>query len=79
MDHVYFGNVVWIQVEACGCVYSFLHGDLGDVDIYMDIPEGMEHKLGECLKLEKTIYGLVQSARVYWQKTCKVFEDVGFE
>ena len=42
---------------------AFLHGDLEE-DIYMDCPEGMEDaQPDECLKLEHTIYGLVQSAR----------------
>jgi Reverse transcriptase (RNA-dependent DNA polymerase) len=41
---------------------AFLHGDLS-TEIYMSIPEGMNEDYDHCLQLEKTIYGLVQSAR----------------
>ena len=57
---------------------AFLHGDLKDTEIYMDCPPGMKHKEDECLRLNKSIYGLVQSARAYWEKTCEVFEAIGF-
>ena len=41
---------------------AFLHGVLGKgEEIYMDCPEGMVHTEDECLLLENTIYGLVQS------------------
>ena len=40
---------------------AFLHGDLKE-QIYMDCPEGMEHKEDECLLLIKSIYGLVQAS-----------------
>ena len=41
----------------------FLHGILGEgEEIYMDCPKGMVHSEDECLLLEKTIYGLVQSS-----------------
>ena len=57
---------------------AFLHGDLEE-EIYMDCPEGMEGgSPDKCLKLEKTIYGLVQSARMFFKKTVKKLEDIGF-
>jgi Reverse transcriptase (RNA-dependent DNA polymerase) len=43
---------------------AFLHGDLKKT-IYMEIPKGMEASIDECLILNKTIYGLVQSAREF--------------
>jgi len=46
---------------------AFLLGDLNE-EIYMDCPKGMEHEDDECLILEKAIYGLVQSARCYFNK-----------
>jgi len=42
---------------------AFLHGDLEGIEIYMDCQQGLEAKPDECLLLNKTIYGLVQSAR----------------
>lgn len=46
---------------------AFLHGELSEL-IYMDCPDGMDHKPDECLLLIKTIYGLVQSARQFYMK-----------
>jgi hypothetical protein len=43
---------------------GFLHGDLKET-IYMEIPNGMKANIDECLILNKTIYGLVQSAREF--------------
>jgi Reverse transcriptase (RNA-dependent DNA polymerase) len=42
---------------------AFLHGELQE-EINMNIPEGMNSDSNSCLLLTKTIYGLVQSARV---------------
>ena len=47
---------------------AFLHGDLEE-EIYMDCPQGLEGGSPlKCLKLEKTIYGLVQSSRMFFGK-----------
>ena len=43
---------------------AFLNGDLEE-EIFMDCPKGLEHEEDECLLLKWTIYGLVQSARMY--------------
>ena len=47
--------------------------------IYMDCPEGMQHGNDKCLKLDKTIYGLVQSAREYNLKFIGVLKKMGFK
>ena len=58
---------------------AFLNGELNE-EIYMDCPEGMEHEEGECLILNKTIYGLVQSARMYYLKFSDILVDkLGFK
>ena len=58
---------------------AFLHGILEEgEEIYMDCPEGMEHQEDECVLLEKTIYGLVQSARAYYKKFTAVLLEEGF-
>jgi hypothetical protein len=44
----------------------------------MNCPEGMNSGRDECLKLKKTIYGLVQSARAFWKKISSVLKDIGF-
>ena len=50
---------------------AFLHGKL-DVKIYMDCPDGLEHEEDECVLLDQTIYGLVQSARAYYSRIAGV-------
>jgi hypothetical protein len=46
---------------------AFLHGDLQE-EIYMNVPKGMNQDDNTCLLLKKTIYGLVQSAREFYNK-----------
>ena len=66
---------ILIDVEC-----AFLEGDLEE-EVYMECPEGLENsdKIKECLKLEKSIYGLVQSARQWWKKFVKILRQIGFE
>ena len=52
---------------------AFLHGDLGE-DIYMECPEGLDAEINECLKLLKSIYGLVQAARQWWKKLIEILK-----
>ena len=53
--------------------------------IYMKMPEGYETVTGEkiendeCVKLTKTIYGLVQAARQYFKKISATLTKMGFE
>jgi Reverse transcriptase (RNA-dependent DNA polymerase) len=57
---------------------AFLHGDLKET-IYMEILKGMEASIDECLILNKTIYGLVQSAREFYNKLVSALKDCGFQ
>ena len=58
---------------------AFLHGILGPgEEIYMDCPEGLKAGHDECLLLKKTIYGLVQSARAYYNRAKQVLLEAGF-
>ena len=56
---------------------AFLYGDLEE-EIYMEIPSGMEADADECVILEKTIYGLVQSARQFYKKMIEALKTCGF-
>jgi hypothetical protein len=56
---------------------AFLHGDLEE-EIYMECPEGMEHKPDECLLLNKTIYGLKQPSRMWFKKITEILRNLGF-
>jgi Reverse transcriptase (RNA-dependent DNA polymerase) len=57
---------------------AFFHGDLKET-FYMEIPKGMEASVDECLILNKTIYGLVQSAREFYSKLVSALKDCGFQ
>ena len=56
---------------------AFLHGDLKET-IFMEIPKGMEANKDECLILKRTIYGLVQSAREFYNKLVLSLKGCGF-
>jgi hypothetical protein len=56
---------------------AFLHRDL-DEEMYMEVPKGLEIKHNNKLMLRKNIYGLVQSARKFYDKLINVLKVVGF-
>jgi hypothetical protein len=56
---------------------AFLHGDLVK-EIYMEVPKGLEIEHNKKLMLKKTIYGLVQSARKFYEKLINVLKFIGF-
>jgi hypothetical protein len=53
---------LWDQIVNVETV--FLHGDLKE-EIFIETPEGMDAAKEGLLSLNKTIYGLVQSARQF--------------
>ena len=57
---------------------AFLYGDLEE-ETYMEAPEGIGATEDEVVKLEQTIYGLVQSARQFWKKLREVLKSISFE
>ena len=58
---------------------AFLHGKIGEgEEIYMNVPEGVEHEDDECLKLNKTIYGLVQAARAFFKTLSSSLMEIGY-
>ena len=59
---------------------AFLYGDFEDGEqIFMNCPQGMDHKEDECLELLKTMYGLVQASRQYFKKFVKTLKNLGFQ
>jgi hypothetical protein len=54
---------------------AFLHGDL-DEELYMEVSKGLEIKSNKKLMLRKTIYGLVQSARKFYEKRMNVLKVI---
>lgn len=57
---------------------AFLNGDLEE-DIYMQIPEGIEHDGTKVWKLKKSLYGLEQAARCWFKNFYTVLRKIGFE
>jgi hypothetical protein len=47
-------------------------------EIFMEIPEGMDAVMEDFLSLNKTIYGLVQSARWFYIKLVEALKSCGF-
>ena len=74
--------IVMIMLELKAVIFAiekaFLLGDL-DKTIYMKCPDGMIHEDDDRLLLKKTIYGLVQSSRLYYKKYQQVMKGLGFE
>ena len=76
---VLIAQILWkLTATLIDIETAFLHGELEE-EIYMDCPDGMENSENKCLKLLKTIYGLVQAARAFNKKLIKVFLGIGFE
>ena len=62
--------VLWIlfgwDTQVVDVEGAFLYGIL-DKPIYMNMPEGLNGPKGHCVKLLRSIYGLVNSGRIWWQ------------
>jgi hypothetical protein len=64
-------------------VTAYLYGDM-DAEVYMQVPHGMDNN-GESKKLKrpgmriiKSLYGLKQSGRCWFQKLKNYLEQIGF-
>ena len=57
---------------------AFLYGHL-DKEIYMEIPEGLKAPPKSCLQLKKSIYGLVQASRTFWETFSKHLKTKNFK
>jgi hypothetical protein len=56
---------------------AFIHRDL-DEEIYMEVLKGLAIKDNKKLILRKTIYGLVQSVRKFYEKLINLLKIIGF-
>ena len=56
---------------------AFVHGELGENEkVYVEMPLGFRQK-GKVLRLKKTLYGLRQSPRAFWEYLTKAMKNVG--
>ena len=58
---------------------AFLNGDLEE-EVFMDLPLGFEEKFGEkkVCRLKKSLYGLKQSLRAWFDRFAKVVKLQGY-
>ncbi|KAL8097015.1 hypothetical protein AgCh_030193 [Apium graveolens] len=56
---------------------AFLYGDLHE-EVYMTPPPGLPHQPGYVCRLRKSIYGLRQSSRCWFEKFSTVLYSLGF-
>jgi hypothetical protein len=72
-------KLLWrLSAKIVDVEIAFLHGDLEE-EIYMESPEGYGlNREVDCGILDKSVYGLVQSARMYFLKSMKVLRNIGF-
>lgn len=57
---------------------AFLNGILKE-DIYMEVPKGVSASSNQVCKLNKTLYGLKQSSRCWFERFDHTLKDIGFK
>jgi Reverse transcriptase (RNA-dependent DNA polymerase) len=67
-----------LKAKVVNIETAFLHGDSKET-IDMGISKGMDANNDECLILNKTMYGLAQSAREFYNKLVPVLKDCGYQ
>ena len=66
-----------LQAKIVDVETAISHHEIS-VEIYMDCPQDVEHAPDECVILNHSIYGLVQSARLLFKKLVKCLTDLGY-
>lgn len=56
---------------------AFLHGDLSE-EVYMKIPPGISHKPNQVCRLRKSLYGLKQASRKWFEKLVRELLSLGY-
>jgi hypothetical protein len=66
-----------LQASIVDVETAILHGNLQE-EIYMNVPKVMSQDDNTFLLLKKTIYGLIQSAREFYNKLLYTLKSMGF-
>ena len=66
-----------LELEQLDVKIAFLHGNLKET-IYMNQPEGFEEGENKVCLLKKSLYGLKQRPRMWYQKFDEFFIQVWF-
>jgi len=71
-----------LQMKLMDVVTTYLYGSL-DVEIYMKVPEGItvpkpEKRNMYSVKLQRSLYGLKQSGRMWYNRLSNFLEEKGF-
>ena len=66
------------KITHCDISNAFVNGELKE-EIYVVFPEGFPSKVGYCLKLNKSLYGLKQASRVWQCTLVEQLEKLGLQ
>ena len=66
------------EIEQMDVKTAFLYGDI-DEAIYIDQPPGCDDGSGRVCRLNKTLYGLKQSPRIWYNTLATFLGDLGFK
>jgi Reverse transcriptase (RNA-dependent DNA polymerase) len=72
------GSSCW-KVRQLDVSTAFLHGDIGDTEVFMEQPEGFGDGTSKVCKLEKCLYGLKQAPRAWFHTFTSHLRAMGFE
>lgn len=67
-----------LRIRQLDVVTAFLHGELKE-EIYMLQPEGFNDGSGQVCRLQKSLYGLKQASRNWYERLNTVLADTGME
>ena len=70
--------VLELETQQVDYTAAFTHAPIGDKDVYCEMPRGFSQP-GHVLKLKKSLYGLKQSPRNFFNFIKGKLEKVGFE
>lgn len=73
-----FANQFDLLIHQMDVKTAFLNGNLKEV-IYMQIPEGVQAEENQVCKLNKSIYGLKQSSRCWYERFDSIIREKGFK